>query len=295
MSGICDLYIRGFKGLSVLEAICDAGLSSKVGHVFVDGEENVEYDFKSDIVSLAHKHALSFSDRSGKGVDGNTDWALAAGWRFLIKRPKLLVLHDSLLPKYRGFNPLVSMLINGEREIGASLIHADSEVDRGDIICQKSTRISYPIKIQVAMSYIGKIYAEIAVELFGRLERGDALIGIQQEHTEATYSLWRDEDDYLVDWKKSAGDIKRFIDAVGYPYKGATAWLNERRVRINDAEVVPSVRIENPTIGKVFHIDDGRPVVVCGEGLLRLNSMVSDEFNEDMVPFRFLKSRFTGR
>ena len=34
----------------------------------------------------------------------------------------LIVFHDSLLPKYRGFAPLVSQLINGEEYLGVTAI-----------------------------------------------------------------------------------------------------------------------------------------------------------------------------
>ena len=82
---------------------------------------------------------------------------MAVSWRWMIKHPKnkLIVFHDSILPKYRGFAPLVNMLINGEKEIGVSAIFGADEYD-SEIISEKTT-ISYPIKIQKPFRLIMRI------------------------------------------------------------------------------------------------------------------------------------------
>jgi methionyl-tRNA formyltransferase len=97
-----------------------------------------------------------------------------------------------------------------------------------------------------------------------------------QDETLATYSIWRDEYDYIIDWSKSAEYIKRFIDAVGYPYKGAfTTWGNTRYY-IKDSFVVEDVVVENRVSGKVLFNNDISLIIVCGSGLLG----VKDFFDE---------------
>ena len=134
---------------------------------------------------------------------------------------QLIVFHDSLLPRYRGFNPLVSCLINGERHIGVTALLASSEYDRGNIISRSYTEINYPIKIQNAIELILRNYRELALTVSEMIERREVITGQPQNEQEASFSLWRDEEDYRIDWSQPAEDIKRFIDAVGYPYKGA--------------------------------------------------------------------------
>ena len=61
----------------------------------------------------------------------------AIGWKWIIDNTsQLIVLHDSLLPKYRGFSPLVNSLINGDTLTGVTALFASSEYDKGEIIEQ---------------------------------------------------------------------------------------------------------------------------------------------------------------
>jgi methionyl-tRNA formyltransferase len=57
----------------------------------------------------------------------------------------LVVFHDSILPQYRGFNPLVSALINGDSRVGVTAMGTD-EFDKGDIIGQRTIAINIPSK-----------------------------------------------------------------------------------------------------------------------------------------------------
>ena len=77
------------------------------------------------------------------------DIAFAIGWRFIIQQqtytipPKgTLIIHDSLLPKYRGFAPMNWAIINGETKTGVSLFFIDEGVDCGPIVDQLQTEIT---------------------------------------------------------------------------------------------------------------------------------------------------------
>ena len=112
-----------------------------------------------------------------------------------------------------------------------------------------------------------------------------------QDDSQATYSLWRDEEDYAIDWSQSATDLRRFVDAVGHPYKGASTTLHGQRLRIRQVRALPDVSIANRTPGKVIFMRSGRPVVVCGEGLLLLEK-VEDEHGEVIDRFDRFRLRF---
>ncbi|HTH93375.1 MAG TPA: methionyl-tRNA formyltransferase [Candidatus Paceibacterota bacterium] len=51
---------------------------------------------------------------------------------------KVLNLHPSLLPKYRGPSPLESVLLSDDTETGVSIMELDREVDHGPIVTQAS-------------------------------------------------------------------------------------------------------------------------------------------------------------
>ena len=106
----------------------------------------------------------------------------------------------------------------------------------------------------------------------------------------ATYSVWRDEKDYFINWNQSAKQISRFIDAVGYPYDGAKNYLNDEIIIINSAIPMEDINIENRDTGKIIFNKDGYPTVVCLEGILKINSMTDINFN-NLLPLKKFRSR----
>lgn len=220
------------------------------------------------------------------------NYAFAIGWRWLIPTTKnLIIFHDSILPKYRGFNPLVTALINGDTEIGVTALFASELADEGDIIDTSTIGIQYPIQIITAIESITGCYMRLALSIANKIRDEVQIVGYEQDSSIATYSLWRDESDYIIDWTQSADKIKRHIDASGSPYLGAKTSLNGINVRVLSADIISDLNIENRTPGKAFMIDNGVPIVVCGSGLLRLNDV---RYNGDSIlPITKLRSRFS--
>jgi methionyl-tRNA formyltransferase len=50
-------------------------------------------------------------------------------------------LHASLLPQYRGAAPINWVIINGEKETGATTFKLQHEIDTGDILLQRKLRL----------------------------------------------------------------------------------------------------------------------------------------------------------
>ena len=256
-------------------------------------DSSVQEDFYLQIESLCQNHRIDFIDRKGfKEI--TTQYTIAISWRWIINQDNsnLIVIHDSLLPRYRGFNPLVSALINGDNQIGVTALFATEEYDKGDIIFQAVTQINYPIKIQDAINSILNSYEEIALYLLEAIVNNRKFSLTAQNENNATYSLWRDDDDYLINWNQSSIEIKRFIDAVDYPYKGAATTLNGNLVRILEAEIVQDVVIENRVPGKVIFVKNSQPTIVCGKGLLQIKKMIDDQEHMSLIPLPKFRVRF---
>jgi len=222
--------------------------------------------------------------------------ALAVGWKRLIHADyeSVFVIHDSLLPHLRGWNPLVTALADGDASIGATLFLADGGIDTGPIISQASIPIELPTRYSEALDLVGECISNLVVKLLARLPSGGVVANPQNELA-ATYSLWRDEDDYLIDWSSDADRIQRHIFAVGYPYRGAKAFLAGESVRILDAEVWSTdVSVVNRQPGKIFAIERGYPLVVCGKGLILLTEVV-DARGTSLLPITRVRQRFSSR
>ncbi len=204
---------------------------------------------------------------------------------------KLIVFHDSLLPTYRGFAPLVNALLNKESKIGVSVIFGAEEYDKGNIVAQKCIDVTYPTCIENELQRIADLYADLAVVVASDLISNNEIISKPQDEEKASYSLWRDEDDYRINWQLSARDIQHFIDCVGHPYLGASATLKGRLVRVYKARALNDVKVVNRSPGKVIFINDGYPVVVCGSGLLLIEDGKYSG-GENLLPLAAFRSRF---
>lgn len=293
MAADLTLFLMTEKGYRVLDRL-GKQFADKIACVVGATDSDVQNDYYQDIKSLCDQLKIPFVDR--KDYDAPTSrFALAVSWRWLIDSDStlLVVFHDSLLPKYRGFSPLVSALINREPEIGVTAILASAEYDRGDIVYQSRVAVDYPLKIKVAIEMVSQLYGDVAEAVVQQLLKDGRLHAQPQSEEDASYSLWRDAEDYRIDWTDSADRIKRFVDAVGFPYQGARTLAGEVPARVLDAEVIADVPIENRVPGKVIFVQDGCPVVVCGEGLLRLTGLEQADGGESLLPLARFRTRFS--
>ncbi len=280
------------RGLTVLRALIDTIGADAIAAVVTQEDPGVKRDFGCEIVSTADSVGIRILRRSEPLPPHS--FSVAAGWRFMIhNEPRLVVLHDSLLPQYRGFAPLVSALINGEPDIGVTALWASEQYDSGPIIEQLAVPVTYPLAIQEAIEAVIPLYRRLAVAVTRRLLAGDHVSGSEQDESRATYSIWRDEEDYLIDWSRHAAYVARFIDAVGPPYNGACSYIARRKVRILRAEIERAeyvFELRHP--GKVFSISDGIPTVICGDGLIRLLALSDAATGDSLLPWTRLRARF---
>src|ERR1051326_9251757 len=107
-------YLMSEKGFAVLENHIWGFGTKNIAAVITARDENVERDFYDEIKGLCERNSIKCFDRKdGKKIPADVSFAVS--WRWMIAEKNLVVFHDSLLPKYRGFSPLVNMLVNGAK------------------------------------------------------------------------------------------------------------------------------------------------------------------------------------
>lgn len=279
------------KGYSVLNSIIENSLHKFIGIVIVGKDIHVQDDFSENIIQLCIENEIPYCLR--KDIHYTTSYSIAISWRWIInENTKLIVLHDSILPNYRGFAPLVNQLISNESIIGVSAIFASNEYDNGDIIEIRKIQITHPIKINKAIELLSIEYCHLVESIINKIINNIPIKGLPQNNSISSYSLWRDDEDYKIDWYKSASYIKRFIDSVGFPYKGASTILKNKKIRIMDAIEVEDVKIVVRDVGKIIFFDRIFPIVVCGDGLLKIQDAVFDDSKESIFPISSFRIRF---
>jgi methionyl-tRNA formyltransferase len=271
----------GLKGAVFVEGLLEKGFS--INAIFAypqSGDMARGFELLKDI---AKQKSIDLIETRRPSLEAEK-LTFVVGWQYLLTSvtPSTVVFHDSLLPRYRGFAPTVTALIKGEREIGVTALRPSMAVDEGPIIAQRAQPISYPIKIEAALKLQASLMTDLAADIVATWQRFDQLTATPQRDDLATYSIWREDADFNVDWSKSGEEIERFVNAVGYPYAGARTTVDGgERVRIFDVTTAPDLPFEIRDVGKIWRLDNGRPIVICGTGMLRIDRCC----REDGSPF----------
>lgn len=148
----------------------------------------------------------------------------------------ILNSHFSLLPEWRGADPITFSILSGQSKTGVSLMLIEPTLDTGKLIVQKSLIIdpedTTPSLTNRLIDLSNSLMLEyIPKYLVGEIEPKDQL------HPEkATYSRKLTKNDGIIDWNKSAEQIEREIRAYqGWP-KSRTI-LGTKEVIITKAHV----------------------------------------------------------
>ncbi len=275
----------GYRGALVVDGLLEAG---------VRPDRVVGYPQKGDptraferIEATVTGHGLRL-DRGSSPTFVEDEWVMFVGWQYRVEpaSDRMIVFHDSLLPRYRGFASTVTALINGDAEIGVTAIRPVGTVDAGPVLGQRHWTVTYPVKALDAMERQSRATVELALELLGRIDAG-RLAGVEQDHAAATHSLWRDEQDYFIDWSLPADAVCRTVDALGYPFAGARTRVDGQEILVDEARPADDLVFERRDIGKVWSLGPDGPVVVCGQGCVRLTAVRTSTG----APFAFERMR----
>ena len=121
--------------------------------------------------------------------------------KILIDMPKYKVLniHPSLLPKYRGPSPLQNQILNDEKEVGVSLMLIDEMVDHGDIIVQEKVEIKdWPVGFTKLQEILARDGARILVKSLPDWIKGK-IKTTPQNDDDATFTKMIEKVDGLLD------------------------------------------------------------------------------------------------
>ena len=76
------------------------------------------------------------------------DLVVLAGWMRIVSKHfvdsfpnKIINIHPSLLPKYKGLNAVQQAIDSGDMVTGCTVHYVTEELDSGDIICQEEVQI----------------------------------------------------------------------------------------------------------------------------------------------------------
>lgn len=171
--------------------------------------------------------------------------------------------HFSLLPKWRGADPITYSILRGDSETGVTLMLIVEALDEGPILAQQAIPLTDKTTTPVLTDQL--------VQLSDQLLRGTLpayfagqLQPQPQPEKGATYSKKLSKEDAAIDWQKPAVEIERQVRAfITWPKSRAN--IAGRDVVITAAHVIPGsgtpglLWLEGRQLG--FYTSDGILVI----------------------------------
>jgi methionyl-tRNA formyltransferase len=175
--------------------------------------------------------------------------------------------HFSLLPEWRGADPITFAILSGQEQTGVSLMLLVPAMDEGPLLAQGAC----PVDTKTTTPSLTEQLIRISNQLLGSnipaYLSGDIAPEPQDNSKTPSYSRKLTKDDGVIDWTKPADRIEREVRAyIEWPKSRTT--FSETEIIITEAHVVT----ENGQAGDTAIIDK-LPVVFCGTGALAIDKL----------------------
>lgn len=173
-------------------------------------------------------------------------------------------LHASLLPKYRGANPIQRAIMNGDKETGICTMITELGLDCGDV-CKKEI-----IQICDTTTCVD-LYEEISKKSPQLLEQ--TLVGlvnktitpIKQCEDGVCFANKVDKEECLINWNNDATSINNLIRGI-YKFPCAYFIHNDKIIKVLEAKVCEGTG----NAGEIININKQGIEFACGQGSLLL-------------------------
>lgn len=148
----------------------------------------------------------------------------------------IVVVHPSLLPKYRGATPIQSAILAGEENTGTTLFIMDEKVDHGPTLASDLMPIADSDTYTTLARKLAEASARLLIDTLPQYLSG-AIVPQAQDESGATYTKKFKSEDGLVDQKKDAPEkVWRMVRALN-PEPGVWCIEGGRRKKILNAKI----------------------------------------------------------
>ncbi|MCR4584899.1 MAG: methionyl-tRNA formyltransferase [Lachnospiraceae bacterium] len=175
-------------------------------------------------------------------------------------------IHASLLPRYRGASPIQSAVLNGDEESGVTIMQMDEGIDTGDILFQRSIKLSEDETGGSLFDRLSTLGAELITEALPAIERGD-ISPLRQDEEAATHTKMINKEEGRISFMRDAKAVERQIRAMN-PWPSAFTFLGGKQLKIWAAKAETDKSHAVP--GTVLFTEKDSFTVACGSGTLKI-------------------------
>lgn len=181
-----------------------------------------------------------------------------------IPKYETINLHASLLPKYRGANPIQRAIINGDKETGICTMITELGLDCGDVCLKEIIPISDTMNCEELFSTISDLSPQLIEKtLLGLVDGSINPVPQREEGVCMANKLTKEETS--IDWLKSANEIHNLVRGI-YKFPSAHFIYNDKLVKVLQTKVVDG----SGKPGEFVEISKDGIKVACGKDCLLL-------------------------
>lgn len=152
-------------------------------------------------------------------------------------------VHGSLLPKYRGADPIRRALLNGDRITGISTMYMNEGWDTGDIIYQEELAIDEDENFGSLYCRLADLGGKLLVQTIQALLAGKAP-RIPQNEQLASKAFKITPEQCRINWEEPAEKIHNLVRALA-PSPGAETYFKAERLKILETKIFDCREYEN--------------------------------------------------
>ena len=168
-------------------------------------------------------------------------------------------LHASLLPKYRGANPIQRAIINGDTETGICTMITELGLDCGDVCLKEIIKISDNTTCVDLFEEISEKSPELLEKtLIGLV--GKTITPQKQCEDGVCFANKLDKEECLIDWNKDAQSIHNLVRGI-YKFPCAYFMHNDKIIKVLETKVCNG----SGTAGEFLNITREGIEVACGD------------------------------
>lgn len=177
-------------------------------------------------------------------------------------------LHASLLPLYRGANPIQRALINGDKKTGICTMITEEGLDCGEICLRNEIEITEDMNYEELFELIAQRSPELIEETLINMKSG-ALVTTAQHCENVVYAHKLKKEEAQIDWSKPAREIHNLVRGL-YKAPSAHCFFRDKMVKILQTRVlddeIPLGFVGHP--GEIIKVSKQGLEVTTAQGIL---------------------------
>lgn len=153
-----------------------------------------------------------------------------------IPKYETINLHASLLPKYRGANPIQRAIINGDTETGVCTMITELGLDCGDVCLKHVIPIPDTMNCEDLFAEISSISPELLEKTLTGLVDG-VIKPVKQCEDGVCMANKLTKEETVIDWAKTAREIHNLVRGI-YKFPSAHFMYNGKLIKVMQTKVV---------------------------------------------------------